>query len=394
MNLNLPEDDPVLLTNVAAALRWAGRWTDAEDLHYAALRGAMNHAPAWMGLGQIAEDLGHWDKAVRCYLNAWNLATGIGPTVLVHVMADKMREIPARIPDGLPLQADVQNIALALSTAWMRLGNQDSLTRDLWAFGRFRQSWSPLPGVALWNPETPPPERLLILHEGGLGDQFWLAAFAPCDSGVSCPDTLTETLQGLSGFTWVKFLGEELEPGDWDAQAPLQALTTCALNQIREYGGWDARPKRPWVGRVGLCWTAEETGSQVHVRGIPPAELQSLQGVGVEWVNLTLSTELPWTGQVTKGWPKLKDVIESLDLVVTCDTAVLHLAGVLGVPTLALLPLRSNWMWLTTEQNPTCLDGGEGTVWYKSVELLRARGAWGWADVVGKVKKKLEGLCG
>jgi ADP-heptose:LPS heptosyltransferase len=73
-------------------------------------------------------------------------------------------------------------------------------------------------------------------------------------------------------------------------------------------------------------------------------------------------------------------LIANLDLVITVDTAVAHLAGGLGRPVWILLPYAADWRWLT---------GRDDSPWYPSAKLFRQRRAGDWGDVLLRVRQAL-----
>lgn len=75
------------------------------------------------------------------------------------------------------------------------------------------------------------------------------------------------------------------------------------------------------------------------------------------------------------------NIIDSLDLVITVDTSILHLAGSIGKETWALIPFNPDWRW-TLE--------GEKTVWYESVKLFRQTNPGDWSDVIQKIESELK----
>jgi ADP-heptose:LPS heptosyltransferase len=75
--------------------------------------------------------------------------------------------------------------------------------------------------------------------------------------------------------------------------------------------------------------------------------------------------------------------IEHLDLVISVDTAVAHLAGALGIRTWVLLPYSSDWRWL---------HEGESSLWYPTMKLFRQRRPGEWHTVVGEVASALSAL--
>ena len=73
-------------------------------------------------------------------------------------------------------------------------------------------------------------------------------------------------------------------------------------------------------------------------------------------------------------------ILAGLDLVICCDTAVLHLAGAMGVPAWGVLPYNPDWRWQVD---------GDTTVWYDSVRLFRQKERGNWDEVFGRVKEAL-----
>jgi ADP-heptose:LPS heptosyltransferase len=74
-------------------------------------------------------------------------------------------------------------------------------------------------------------------------------------------------------------------------------------------------------------------------------------------------------------------VIDQLDLVITVDTSVAHLAGALGKPVWTLLAYVPDWRWMLE---------GEATPWYPTMRLFRQTRPGGWAEVMGQVAQALE----
>jgi len=73
-------------------------------------------------------------------------------------------------------------------------------------------------------------------------------------------------------------------------------------------------------------------------------------------------------------------MIANLDLVITIDTAVAHLAGAMGQPVFLMLPYAPDWRWLLD-----CAD----SPWYPSMRLFRQRRPGDWAALIGDVLKML-----
>jgi ADP-heptose:LPS heptosyltransferase len=81
----------------------------------------------------------------------------------------------------------------------------------------------------------------------------------------------------------------------------------------------------------------------------------------------------------------LAALVRSLDLVISVDNSTIHLAGALGVPTLAMVsfPSMAYWRWFSD---------GRDTLWYRSLELFRRNGPEGWSSMFADVAERLKQL--
>jgi hypothetical protein len=136
----------------------------------------------------------------------------------------------------------------------------------------------------------------------------------------------------------------------------------------------------PTGPRVGLTWAGNPQHSNDRRRTIPAAALAPLLAVpGLTCVSLQYGQAMAGLPDLT---PRLTDfaataaLITCLDLVITVDTAVAHLAGALGVPTWIILPHASDWRWMAAR---------EDSAWYDSVRLFRQTRPGEWAGVVSRV---------
>lgn len=147
------------------------------------------------------------------------------------------------------------------------------------------------------------------------------------------------------------------------------------------------RPRRNL--RVGLCWRA---GGWDTARSVPLAALAPLgQAPGVRLVNLQRGPGLEEANEPgAPGMSQPQDgdgdmlatarVVAGLDLVVTVDTVVAHLAGALGRPTWLLLQADADWRWMA---------GRRDSPWYGSVRLYRQRSPGDWAPPLAELRSDL-----
>ena len=142
--------------------------------------------------------------------------------------------------------------------------------------------------------------------------------------------------------------------------------------------------------RIGLCWKGNATHSDDAHRSTVLDTFHSLQGLpGVEFVNLQREAtpeELGAFGAISTYESQLDDVaaratlINQLHLVVTVDTAVAHIAGVLGVPCWTLLGKACDWRWGTEP---------DSTPWYPGMRLFRQARHGDWGELMTRVRAEL-----
>ncbi len=146
--------------------------------------------------------------------------------------------------------------------------------------------------------------------------------------------------------------------------------------------------------KVGLVWSGDPRHARDRQRSIPLAELAPIIEVeGVRWFSLqkgAAAAELKqarFDRTIVDLGPDLYEyadtaaAIENLDLVVTVDTSVAHLAGALGKAVWVLLPYVADWRWL---------EGREDSPWYPTMRLFRQRAPDGWSEVIRRVAGALE----
>ena len=137
---------------------------------------------------------------------------------------------------------------------------------------------------------------------------------------------------------------------------------------------------------VGLAWQGSKANTLDRQRSIPPFLLRQLVATpGVDFVSLQVDQEPPSgvmeLGRELKDFADTAAALLSMDLLITVDTAVAHLAGALGVPTWVLLPATPDWRWLLER---------EDSPWYETARLFRQKVRGDWGEVIGRVTAELE----
>lgn len=161
---------------------------------------------------------------------------------------------------------------------------------------------------------------------------------------------------------------------------------------------WQRRlPKSPDVLRVGIAWQGNPDHQADLFRSVPLAYFQPLADLpAVEWISLQsgfgVEQLASWRGQrpltvlgdqVDQSSGAFMDtaaIIQTLDLVITTDTAIAHLAGALGLPTWIALGYVPDWRWLL---------GRDDSPWYPTVKLFRQPSMGDWSSVFVRIKNSL-----
>lgn len=261
--------------------------------------------------------------------------------------------------------------------------------------------------VPLWTDADAPVGRLLVAHGQGLGDAIQMARYLPTLRRyaerivVECAPAVLELFRDAAGVDEVIERDRSLQPEHYDAYVRTMTLPRLlgVVNAGTEAAYLRADPGRVarWRARlgtggrlrVGIVWAGNAGHRMDFQRSIPFEQLASLGEVsGVRWFSLmngprSLEPSAQWEiDPIGSEFEDLADaaaVIEQLDLVISVDTAVAHLAGALGRPVWMMLPRRPDWRWG---------GSGERTPWYSSMRLFRETRAQ-WTTVVPRIRAAL-----
>ena len=267
-----------------------------------------------------------------------------------------------------------------------------------------------------WDGEELHGARVLLHAEQGLGDTIQFcryAALVAARGGVPVLEVQPAAERLMRSLAVVRAGLAETAVMDaiataYDLECPLMSLPAVFGTTIETipwtgaYLGADeelVRGKRkqfPSVRadgrpglRVGISWAGNpkykaDAARSMRLKTLVPL----LRAVDANWISLQKGeaaeqlASLPDDLCVLDGSSGERDLAETaalvatLDLVITTDTCIAHLAGAMGKPTWILLPHLSDWRWM---------EASERTPWYPTARLFRQRVAGDWAEVVGRV---------
>lgn len=275
-----------------------------------------------------------------------------------------------------------------------------------WRLSGYRQTIESITVPRWTGGEDISGKRLLLLAEQGFGDTIQFVRYASLAAArgarvvLLVPPTLVRLLAPLGE---VHALGDPLPAADFFCpmlSLPLAFGTTLASvpAEIPYLFGdptpWRARLAALPGRRVGLAWAGgvhqEEAGAPAmdRRRSLPLAALQPLAAVaGVSLVSLQMGRKPAATGLQLHDWTaEITDfadtagLVAGLDLVISVDTAVAHLAGALGRPVWLLNRFDTCWRWLQNR---------EDSPWYPSLRQFRQVVPGDWSSVIARVTEAL-----
>ena len=255
-----------------------------------------------------------------------------------------------------------------------------------------------------WAGETLGCRRLMVLFEHGLGDMLQVARFLPRllarEPDATVLARLPAPLIGLFArqFPRIRFIDEDAREPDYDLFVPSMHLAgVLDATDLGPRSGYIdlGPPARPSAARprVGVCWRGHPRQYEV-TRSIPLDVFTRLfASSNVDFVvllnRLTAAENDRLAAEANVEVPPIRDFVDlaslvsSCDLVVSVDTAVVHLAGAGGVPTLLLSRPDSCWRWGT--------EGSHGP-WYETVEVLRHGGDMDWLRLLDAAASRIGAL--
>ncbi|MCW2236139.1 tetratricopeptide repeat-containing glycosyltransferase family protein [Azospirillum canadense] len=374
---------------LADAVKTGGRFAKATGLYRKALAVDPADADGWFNLGVTLGDLGRHEDTVAPYRRAVRLSPGRVDARfnLAHALL-----ITGRYEEGWP-------------------AFEARFERDVHIPDRGRPWWrgEPLQG-----------RTILLYGEQGHGDALQFIRYAPMVARaggrvvVECLPALARLFARVEGVAEVHPLGGA---PDFDLIAPLMSLpalfgTTldtvpaavpyldgAAAGEVRFAGLW---PPGDGTLAVGLVWAGDphvtdprwshaDTRRSIQLAGFAPLlDLPGLLLVSLQkGAAAAQAAEPPFAGRILDVMADVADfadtaaLVRRLDLVISVDTSVAHLAGALGVPVWVLSRFDGCWRWLTDR---------EDSPWYPTARVFRQERIGDWQPVLDRVATELRAL--
>ncbi|RYI32924.1 MAG: tetratricopeptide repeat protein [Acetobacteraceae bacterium] len=404
--------DPALLLDLAVAQHLAGDLVGAMARYREVLALAPGDAGACNGLGALLLRQGDLSGAEALLRRALTLDPGM-PEALNNLarlaswdlrLGEAIRLLDAALASRPNFSAARWTRAMARLQAGDMPGGWDD----------FEARWSlsevgPRPTIPrpIWDGRPLTGRSLLLQPEQGLGDTLQFARYAPLLAArggqvvLGVQPALKRLMRSLEGpGVTVVACGEVLPPIDY-------TLPLLSVPRVLRQGLGDIPAATPYLGAepaavarwrrrighggkaglaVGLVWAGNPRHSNDANRSLAPARLAPLAGIpGVRLFSLQcgpgrcVAPPLPGLVDIAENLEDFAETaaaLTALDLLISVDTAPLHLAGALGRPAWALLPAVPDWRWLL---------GRADSPWYPSLRLFRQPKPGDWEAVVAEV---------
>jgi tetratricopeptide (TPR) repeat protein len=268
-----------------------------------------------------------------------------------------------------------------------------------------------------WEGESLAGKHIYVLAEQGFGDTLQFARYMPLLTARGARVTLrvhqqlvTLLRESLPGVT---VLGDRGVPAPYQCDAVLLSVPRLFKTRLETIPAavpylrapeaaaqrWKERLAHLQGLKVGIVWAGNPDHVNDARRSLKLAQLEPLFAVGdTSFVSLQYGPRTADLKELKRGKdsqaiedvsPGLEDFVDTaaaigaLDLVITVDTSVTHVAGAVGKPVWVLLPWVTDWRWmLNREDNP----------WYPTMRLFRQRRGEDWADVTARMVRELSAV--
>lgn len=406
-------EDALHLRAIAASRE--GRNQEAVNLFRELARMQPNSAEVWHNFGVALKNAGLAGDAITAYSRSLELNSQIAETHthLGIALAEKGRFDEARqcYRRALELKPDFArahwNYALELLVSGdLEQGWPEFEWRLEMAADRLKRNF-PQPR---WKGEDPRGKTILLHAEGGFGDALQFVRYAPmvADRGarvlLECPAELLPLLRRVRGISASFARGESPPAFDW--QIPLQSLPGVFGTNLQNIPAmvpyisapqesisrWSQRLVADSSLKVGLVWAGSGTGGDARDLRSRSLELfapfSSVRGVAFHGLQKGPDADQPGPAglRLERLGAELLDFADTaaavlnLDLVISVDSSVAHLAGALGQPVWTLIPSIPDFRWLRERRD---------SPWYPTMRLFRQGAGEGWHSIVERMADEL-----
>jgi tetratricopeptide (TPR) repeat protein len=420
--LKIRPDSPDILNDLAITLSRQTKYQEALAAYDESIRLRPNYAEAHSNRGNALRNLGRFEESLACYQRAIELRPNYADAHNNQgiALAEMGRFDDAIVSYTKCIQLRPQHVDAHMNRAltWLRKGDY----AQGWAEYEWRWRKRPMSNRALiqpqWNGFPLAGRTILLITEQGFGDVLQFIRYARIlkEQGArvvfECPDRLVKLVGGCPGIDQIIPQGQPLP--DYDVFAPLLTIpglvgtSVEAIPTHTPYVNADPALVEKWRTelssdeclKVGINWQGNPKYAGDRHRSIPLTFFEPLSRVpGVKLFSIQKNDGYDQLSALNGRFPVVDlgarldneagpfmdtaAVMTNLDLFITSDTAVAHLAGALGVPTWMAVSTTPDWRWMTRR---------EDCPWYPSLRLFRQTEHMTWGPVFARLASELRKL--
>ncbi len=365
------------------------RYVEAVEGFRSAIEVNPNYVDAYCNLGSALQSLGDTAEAIECYREA----------IRISPRGKQQPDLHWNMALALLQQGDYAEGWEAYEWRWLTP-----------TFATFKREWQ----KPEWTGGSLDGKTVLIHAEQGFGDGIMFGRYAPLVAKkgghvvLECRAPLTRLMRSLEGVAECFDLGGPVPEHDF--QIPLMSLprvfrTTldnvpAAIPYLKPPADAEPDPRIAQANglKIGFAWAGSPTRRDNAKRSAPLAMFEPLLKVpGTRFFSLQVGKFQPEIEKLDASLgavdlaPGLKDfadtaaAVNALDLVISVDTAVLHVAGALGKPAWGLLSRPTGFFWMNDRDD---------TPWYPRLRLFRQPEMGDWKSVFERARAELAKLAG
>jgi len=418
--LDVKPNFPDALNNLGVLLQNSGRFEESAALFRKALKLEPDFVSALSNLGMILYYLGYFEESISFFEKALSLrprhAEVLNNLGSALSAAGKLTDAITVFRRSIAINGDCAAVHCSLASALLGLGRFEEGWRE------YQWRWQ-MPSFACvrrntakpqWRGEPGKKRILLLWSEQGLGDTIQFCRYAPLAVNrgwrviLSVQPALVSLLRSLSGIEHVVMQGPQ--PLRFDMHCPLMDLPAIFNTRLETvpadvpYLAADEQRIEFWRNRlpcnndqhlkVGLTWSGGRRLSSPALiaadkrRSIPPALFAPMTKVPrVQFYSLqkdgpAAPAELGLIDLMADcgDFADTAALVANLDLVISVDTAVVHLAGALNKPIWVLSRFDGCWRWLRARDD---------SPWYPTLRLFSQERPGDWESVIARVVEQL-----
>jgi len=406
--LNASPVNAVIHNKLGNALQHLGRWSEAENHYRLALQHHSDYPAAFNNLGVVLQRLDQIDEAQRCYHRALALVPGYGDA---HNNLGNLLQERLAMGEAIHHYREAARYGACtrwnLATALLLCGDYaeglacyEQRFEGAEEAAQARLTLARLAALPRWQGEDLAGRPLLVWAEQGLGDTLMMLRYLPLLVGrgvgriiAAVPAALQRLVGSMPAVSEVIGLEAPL-PEDVACHCPIMSLPYLFGTRLQTIPPapylrvvpalalrWHERFARYPGLKVGLVWAGSPGQRKDARRSIPFELLAPLLAIPVQFVSLQKAAS-PSDRRVLDWMAECQDLLdtaaltEALDLVITVDTAVAHLAGALAKPVWLFNRYESEWRWMLER---------EDSPWYGTLRIFRQPAPRDWASVIARM---------